>query len=55
MKESRAEEAGRALADTIIEMAELFYQENTKKNFYKGLLKRLLAKTKEMRDGRDKR
>lgn len=37
-KISRAEKAGIKFAKSIIEIAHLFYQKNTKKNFYKGLL-----------------
>lgn len=37
-KMSRAEKAGRAMARTILEIGELMYQNNTKKNFYKGLI-----------------
>ncbi len=35
---SRAERAGRDLGLVIAEMAQLMYQNNTKKNFFKGLL-----------------
>lgn len=38
MKISRAEKAGRAMARNIIELAQLMYNKNTKKNFYKGLM-----------------
>jgi len=37
-KMSRAEKAGRAMGRNLIEMAQLMYQNNTKKNFYKGLI-----------------
>jgi len=37
-KMTRAEKAGRLLARAIFEIAQLMYQENTKKNFLKGLL-----------------
>lgn len=37
MKMSRAERAGRALALAIVEMIHLMYQNNTAKNFYKGI------------------
>ncbi len=36
-KRSRAEKAGRLLGRAIIEIAQLMYQENTKKNFLNGL------------------
>ena len=38
---SRAEKAGIDLANSIVEMANLMYQRNTKANFYKGLMKTL--------------
>ena len=38
LKKSRAEKAGERLGGAIIEMANLMYQNNTKTNFYKGLL-----------------
>lgn len=38
---SRAEKAGIDLANSIVEMANLMYQNNTKKNFYMGLMKTL--------------
>ena len=38
MKMSRAEKAGRAAARNLIELAQLMYNESTKKNFYKGLM-----------------
>ena len=38
MEKSRAEKAGEKLGESIIEMANLMYQNNTKKNFFKGLL-----------------
>ena len=38
---SRAYESGIAMANAIGEMANLMYQNNTKANFYKGLLKTL--------------
>lgn len=41
MLKSRAEQTGEQLADAINEMADLMYQSNTKKNFYRGLLNRL--------------
>ena len=34
---TRAEMAGRATADAIVEMVNLMYQNNTAKNFYIGL------------------
>ncbi len=37
-KMSRAERAGTVLAKSIIELGNLMYQENTKANFYKGLM-----------------
>lgn len=37
-KISRAEKAGRRLGYSIVEIAQLLYQNNTKKNFFKGLL-----------------
>lgn len=37
MENSRDEKAGEQLGDAINEMADLMYQSNTKKNFYKGL------------------
>jgi len=37
-KKSRAEKAGEQLGEAIIEMVNLMYQNNTKANFYKGLL-----------------
>lgn len=37
MKKSRAEKAGEELGKVIIEMVNLMYQNNTAKNFYKGL------------------
>ena len=36
-EKSRAEEAGEQLGKAIIEMANLMYQNNTKRNFFKGL------------------
>lgn len=41
LKMSRAEKAGMATAKAIIEMVHLMYQNNTAKNFYKGLMKTL--------------
>lgn len=41
MKKSRAEKTGEQMADAINEMADLMYQNNTKKNFYKGLKNKL--------------
>ena len=41
LKKSRAERAGIHLAESIIEMTNLMYQNNTAKNFWKGLLKTL--------------
>jgi len=38
---SRAEKCGIMLGQSIIEMANLMYQKNTKKNFYNGLTKLL--------------
>jgi len=38
---SRAYEAGIALANSIVEMANLFYNKKTKANSYKGLMKTL--------------
>ena len=35
---SRAEKAGRQFGIAVAELAQLFYQNNTKKNFFKGLL-----------------
>lgn len=40
-KISRAEQAGRRLAEAINENAHLLYQKNTKKNFFRGLIKNL--------------
>ena len=37
-KKSRAEKAGEQLGNAISEMANLMYQNNTKSNFYRGLL-----------------
>lgn len=37
MEKSRAEKAGEQLGNAINEMADLMYQSNTKRNFYKGL------------------
>ena len=37
MGKSRAEKAGEQLGNAINEMADLMYQSNTKRNFYKGL------------------
>ena len=36
-KMSRAEKAGRDFGRVVIQTAQLFYQENTKANFFKGL------------------
>ncbi len=36
---SRAERCGIQLGESIVEMANLMYQKNTKRNFYKGLTK----------------
>ena len=44
---SQAEKAGIDLANSIGEMANLMYQNNTKKNFYKGLMKTLEEQQKE--------
>ena len=38
MKLSRAEKAGRKMGLAIVEMVHLMYQNNTAKNFYRGLL-----------------
>ena len=38
MKKSRAELAGEALGNTIVEMVHLMYQNNTAKNFWRGLM-----------------
>jgi hypothetical protein len=43
---SRAYEAGIALANSIVEMANFFYNKKTKANFYKGLMKTLEDKQK---------
>lgn len=43
---SRAYESGIALANSIVEMANLFYNKRTKANFYKGLMKTLEDKQK---------
>ncbi len=40
-KVSRAEQAGRRLAESINESANLMYQSKTKKNFFKGLISQL--------------
>ncbi len=37
-KETRAGNAGRKLGLSIVEIAQLMYQNNTKKNFLKGIL-----------------
>ena len=39
---SRAERAGRILGKALVEVVHLMYQENTAKNFLKGLLAVLL-------------
>lgn len=44
MKKSRAELTGERLAEAINEIADLMYQNNTKKNFYKGLINKLRGK-----------
>ena len=38
---SRARAAGKALGKSIVETAQLMYQENTKKNFIDGLLQEI--------------
>jgi hypothetical protein len=40
-RQTRAEDAGRHLARSIIEMVNLMYQLNTAKNFYNGLIDEL--------------
>ena len=45
-KKSRAEIAGEQAGESIIEMANLMYQNNTKTNFFKGLFS-ALAKREE--------
>jgi hypothetical protein len=42
-KVTRAEKAGRDLGHSIVELANLMYQNNTAKNFYKGLMDVLFA------------
>jgi len=42
---SRAEQAGRRLAETINEQAHLMYQVNTKSNFFKGLIAQLAVES----------
>ena len=37
-EQSRAEKSGRKLGLSIVEVAQLMYQNNTKKNFLTGLL-----------------
>ncbi len=37
-KISRAEKAGRKLAESIVEITQMLYQNNTKKNFLKGVV-----------------
>jgi len=37
MKKSRAELAGEALGKSLIEMVHLMYQNNTARNFWRGL------------------
>ncbi len=46
-KKSRAESAGFAMGRSIQEMAELMYQEDTKRNFFRGLNKALSTKKRE--------
>jgi len=38
IKKSRAEKAGEQLGNAIVETVNLMYQNNTKANFYRGLL-----------------
>jgi len=37
-KMTRGKKAGRRLGRVIVEMAQLMYQENTKKHFFQGLI-----------------
>lgn len=46
-KATRAGTAGRKLGAAIVEMANLMYQKNTAKNFYKGLLAVLIAREEQ--------
>ncbi len=43
MRKNRAKDAGRQLGIAIVEMAQLMYQKNTKKNFFLGLLEIIKA------------
>jgi len=46
-KRSRAEKLGDSVGANIIEMTNLMYQNNTKKNFFKGLFKHLNLNSEE--------
>ena len=47
MKKSRAELAGEQAGKTIVEMVHLMYQNNTARNFWKGLM-RVLRENKRV-------
>jgi hypothetical protein len=52
MKTSRAERAGKALAAALTEMVHLMYQENTAKNFMKGVGKFSWKPKKPLKGGK---
>lgn len=42
MKETRAHKLGRKIAENIFEMGNLFYNNNTKANFFRGVMRGLM-------------
>ena len=52
MKKSRAEKAGEKMGESIIEMMNLMYQNNTAKNFLEGLTNVLYKKETEYMVGK---
>jgi len=51
-KLSRAERAGRATGEAIIEMVHLMYQNNTAANFWRGIMSVLDAHVKKVKGPR---
>ena len=43
MKEARSHKLGRKIAENILETANLFYQNNTKANFFRGIVRGLIT------------
>jgi len=43
MRETRAHKLGRKIAENILETANLFYNNHTKANFFRGLIRSLIT------------